>query len=133
MLEGHRIEKLHHDEGLAFTLADFVDGTDVGMIQGRRGTSLPAETFERMRVSGNIFRQELQGDEATKLRVPGLVNHAHAATAELFNNAVVRDGLADHAAGMLWVLSGQVNEAQGAKFQFSLPADGTHLEIGHPA
>ena len=32
------------------------------------------------------------------------------------------------------VLSGQVNEAPGGpKFQFSLPADGTHSEIGPPA
>ena len=60
----HPIQKFRHDEGLAFTLADFVDGTDVGMIQGRRGTSFPAEAFERLRVSGNILRQELQGNEA---------------------------------------------------------------------
>src|ERR1700719_2073518 len=96
MLQGHAVEKFHHDEGLALTLADFVDGTDVVMIQGRRGTSFPAETFERLRVSGNIFRQELQGDEATKLRVLGLVNHTHPTTAQLLDDAVVRDGLSDH-------------------------------------
>jgi hypothetical protein len=96
MLQGHAVKKFHHDEGLAFTLADFVDGTDVGMIQGRCGTSLPAEAFERPRVSGNICRQELQGDEATNLRVLGLVHDTHPTAAELLDNAVVRDGLADH-------------------------------------
>ena len=65
VLQRHHVQKFHHDEGLAFTLADFVDGTDVGMIQGRRCTSFPAEAFERLGVTGNIFRQELQGDEAT--------------------------------------------------------------------
>src|ERR1700704_1705516 len=95
MLQGHAVEKLHHDEGLAFTLADFVDGTDVGMIQGRRGTSFSAEPFERLWVSGNIFRKELQGDEATKLRVLGLVDDTHPAAAQLLDDAVVRDGLAD--------------------------------------
>jgi hypothetical protein len=65
VLQRHHVQKFHHDEGLAFTPADFVDGTNVGMIQGRCGTSFPAEAFERLRVSGNIFRQELQGDEAT--------------------------------------------------------------------
>src|SRR6202049_335831 len=96
MLQRHTVEKFHHDEGLAFTLADFVDGADVGMIQGRRGTSFPAEAFERLRVSGNIFRQELQGDEATKLRVLGLVDHAHPTAAKFLDDAVMRDGLADH-------------------------------------
>src|SRR6202049_1814139 len=96
MLQRHTVEKFHHDEGLAFTLADFVDGTDVGMIQGRRGTSFPAEAFERLRVSGNICRQELQGDAATKLCVVGLIHNTHAAATELLNNAVVRNGLADH-------------------------------------
>ena len=66
------------------------------MIQGRRGTSFPAETFERLRVSGNIFRQELQGDEATKLRVLGLVDDTHPTTAQLLDDAVVRNGVADH-------------------------------------
>src|ERR1700731_1812086 len=96
VLQRYAVEKLHHDEGLAFALADFVDGTDVGMIQSRRGTSFPAEAFERLRVSGNIFRQELQGDEATKLGVLGLVNHPHPPAAQLLDDAVVRDGLADH-------------------------------------
>src|ERR1700726_2213422 len=96
MLQRHAVEKLHHDEGLAFALADFVDGTDVGMIQSRRSTSLPAEAFERLRVSGNIFRQELEGDKATELRILGLIHNAHSPATELFDNAVVRNGLADH-------------------------------------
>jgi len=73
-----------------------MDGTDVGMIQGRCGTSFPAEALERLRAPSNLFRQELQGDEATKLGVLGLVHHAHPTAAELFDDAVVRDGLADH-------------------------------------
>ena len=53
------VQKLHHDERLAFLLADLVNRADVGVIQGRRGTSFPAEAFERLRVCGNTFRQEL--------------------------------------------------------------------------
>jgi hypothetical protein len=60
------------------------------------GLSFPAETFVRLRVSSNIFRQELQGDEATKLCILGLVHDTHPTTAQLLDDAVVRDGLADH-------------------------------------
>ena len=46
--------------------------------------------------AGNFIGQELQGDEAVQTSVLGLVHYAHAAAAELFDDAVVRDGLADH-------------------------------------
>ena len=45
-------------------------------------------------------------------RVLGLVDNAHPATAELLDDAVVRDGLADHAQ-MLWRTRRQVNEFGG--------------------
>ena len=39
--------------------------------------------------------KELQGHEAAKLSVLGLVDDTHAATAQLLDDAVVRNGLAD--------------------------------------
>src|SRR5215472_10426329 len=65
------------------------------MVQGRSSTRLPAKTFHCMRVLGQAFRQEFQGDEAAKLRILGLVHHTHPATAKLFDDAVMRDGLSD--------------------------------------
>jgi hypothetical protein len=50
---------------------------------------------------GNIFWQELQGDESTKLRILGLVYHSHAPAPELLDDAVVRNGLANHRGEML--------------------------------
>ena len=47
----------------------------------------------------NTFRQEFQRDEATKLGVLSLVNHTHAATAQLLDDAVVGDGLTDELGG----------------------------------
>ena len=51
--------------------------------------------------------------EAMQQRVFGLVDNTHPATAELLNDAVVRDGLADHEqelrAAMLGTLMEQVN------------------------
>jgi hypothetical protein len=48
---------------------------------------------------GQILRQELQRDEATKLGVLGLVNDTHTTSAEFLNNAVVGDCLVDEGLG----------------------------------
>ncbi|PYV74012.1 MAG: hypothetical protein DMG97_09805 [Acidobacteria bacterium] len=45
--------------------------------------------------------------------VLGLVNHTHPATAELLDDAVMRDGLADHADAMLGAPQWEVNESNG--------------------
>ena len=46
-----------------------------------------------MRVVGHLVRQEFQSYEAVELGVLGLVDHTHAATAQLFDDVVVGDGL----------------------------------------
>ena len=45
---------------------------------------------------GDVIRQKLQSDKASEFNVLGLVHHTHPTTAELLDNAIVRDGLADH-------------------------------------
>jgi hypothetical protein len=49
-----------------------------------------------VRIFGYVVGQELQGDETPELNILCFVNHTHPTTAELLNDAVVRDGLADH-------------------------------------
>jgi hypothetical protein len=49
-----------------------------------------------LRVAGDVFWQELDGDEAMQAGVLGLIDNAHAAASQLLDNPVVRDGLADH-------------------------------------
>ena len=46
-------------------------------------------------------RQKLQGDESPKLRILSFIDHAHPTATELLEDAVMRDGLTDHWAGML--------------------------------
>ena len=75
-------------------LAYFVNGADVGMVQCRGRASLTAETFEGLRVFGKVIRKEFQGNETSEFRVLGLINHTHAAAAQLLDNAVMRDQLA---------------------------------------
>jgi hypothetical protein len=79
-----------------FVLVNFVDGADVRVVQGRSGLGFALETGQRLRVFGDFIGQEFQGHEAAQLEVLSLIDHAHAATAELFDRSVVRDSLPDH-------------------------------------
>src|SRR3984893_10714528 len=77
-------------------LADLVDGADVRMVQGRSCTGFAPETLQSLRILRDIIGQELEGDKATKLGVLGFIDNTHAATAQLLDDAVMRDGLPDH-------------------------------------
>ena len=89
--------------GCRRAVANLVDGADVGMVQGGGGAGLTLEALERLRVLGYFVGQKLEGDKAAELDVLGFVDHTHPAAAELLDNAVVRDGLADHWSRMLRV------------------------------
>ena len=101
MLQGYAVQKFHGNERLLAVLADFVDGADVGMIESRGGACLAAEALQRLRVARHFVGQEFEGDEAAEVGVFGLVDDAHAAAAELVDDAVVRDGLADHSLSVI--------------------------------
>ena len=84
------------------------------MIQRGSGLGFALETAERLRITRNFVGQEFECDEAMEPLVFGLVDHSHPAATELFNDAVVRDGLANHGMGaMLGSVQGQVNERRG--------------------
>jgi hypothetical protein len=96
VLQRHTVQKLHGDECLLVLFANVVNRADVGMVQCGRGLGLALKAGECLWVTGNVFRQEFEGDESMKACVLGLVNHTHPAATQLLHNAVVRDGLADH-------------------------------------
>ncbi len=50
-------------------------------------------------ILGKLLRQELQGNIATQAGVFSLVDHTHPTTAELLQDFVVGNGLADHGVG----------------------------------
>ena len=71
---------------------------------------------------GNIFGQEFERDEATKLGVLSLVNDTRATATQPLDDAVVRDCLADHgggagtqkgAMGKVWSFVGSADNQQG--------------------
>jgi hypothetical protein len=73
-----------------------VDRADVRVLERGRGARLALEPLERLRVRGNVLGEELQGDLAPESQVLGAVNDAHAAAAELLDDPVTGDRLADH-------------------------------------
>jgi hypothetical protein len=64
VLQGHPVEELDGDEGVAVLLADVVNGADVGMIQRRGSLRLSPKTGERLGIVGHVIGQELERDEA---------------------------------------------------------------------
>ena len=72
MLERDTLEKFHGEEALPLVLANFVDGTDIAMVQGG-GPRLAAERFESLPVSGSFIGQEFHRHKSTELSVLGLV------------------------------------------------------------
>jgi hypothetical protein len=70
------------------------------MIQRGGSLCFALETRESLRIARHILWQKFQRDEAAKARILGLVDDTHSATAEFFDDAVVRDSLADGETGV---------------------------------
>src|SRR5215472_3802307 len=96
MLERLPFEILHDDEGLAFMLADLVNRADVRVVERRGGAAFALKAFECLRVRGNAVGQELEDDVPAELCVFSLVDYTHPSAAELFEDTVMQNGLADH-------------------------------------
>jgi hypothetical protein len=67
------------------------------MVQRGSGARLAPKTFQSLRILRHCLGQKFQRNETAKLGVFGFVHNAHAAATKFFDDAVVRDGLADHA------------------------------------
>ena len=121
MLERHPFQIFHDDERMCALVVNFVDGTDVGMIEGRSRFGFPLKTGKHLGIVPHFVRQEFDGNETAEFEVLGLVNDTHPATAEFFDDAVMRDGLPNHWAEILSLVLRQVNEGEevgcGAKCQ----------------
>ena len=75
---------------------DVVNRADVDVIDRRGRARLLKEASLRVGVAHELRREELERHEAAKPEVLGLVDHTHPASADLGDDAIVRDGLADH-------------------------------------
>jgi len=100
MLESLTVEKFHGDERFSIFVANVIDGADAGVVQGGGGLRFPLETCQRLRIVSHFIGKEFQGNKTVQARVFGFVHDTHAAPAELLDNAVMRDGLADERLGL---------------------------------
>ncbi len=95
VLERGAAQVLHGDERLAPVRADVVHGADAGMVQGGGRLGLPLESLQGLRIGDELFGKELESDGPAKARVLGFVDNAHAAAAQLAQDAVVRKRFAN--------------------------------------
>src|SRR5438105_3935263 len=95
--QSRAIQILHRDKALVLRLADFVNHADVGMIEAGGGPRFPAEPFQHRGVFCDQLGQEFESHHPAQLNVLGLVHNAHTPAAQLLDDAIVRNGLADHA------------------------------------
>ena len=82
------------------------------MVQRRSGSGLPPKALQRLRIARQIVGQKFERDKPVQLRVLGLVNHAHPATAELLDDAVVRNFWPITGANLTW---GEMGKSTRAK------------------
>src|SRR5437899_492900 len=94
MLQSLAIQELHRNKSLAILLPDVVDRANIRMIQRGCGLRLALETSQGLSVSGNLLRQKLESDETMESGVFGFVDNTHPTTAQLLQDAIVRNGLA---------------------------------------
>src|SRR5262249_35254260 len=89
-------EILHDNERLGRIAIDFVNRTNVRMIERRGGAGLTQESFENLCVGGNRRREELQSHKTAEFRILRLVDNTHAAGAQPLDNTIAGDLTSDH-------------------------------------
>src|ERR1700730_6733660 len=96
MPECDAIQKRHHAERLPILLVDFMNCSDICMVQSRSGLCFTAKAAQDLSISGHFVGQKLQRNKAIEFGVLGFEYYAHPAGAQLLDDAIVQDGLADH-------------------------------------
>jgi len=65
VFESLSFQQLHHDEGLALELVNFVDRTNVGVIEAGGSPRFALESLQRLRIPHQFRWQEFQSDAST--------------------------------------------------------------------
>ena len=86
-------DELHGEVGYAVVLGEAVHGDDVRVLKPRRGTGLALEPEALVGRPERLRREELQRHVAAERDLLGLVDDAHAAAAQLAEDAIVAEPL----------------------------------------
>ena len=90
MAQVHAVHKFHEQVIKSARLAEVVNGDDVRMVQRRQRLRLACEALGKLRIAHPLGREQFQRDEAVQAFLTCLVNHAHAAAAEAFEDFELR-------------------------------------------
>jgi hypothetical protein len=85
------LDELHRVIQDVAVLADLEDGHDIGVMEPGRGAGLVAEPLQGLGVAARAGREDLQGHLSAQRDLLGLVDHPHAAAADLAEDAEVAD------------------------------------------
>ena len=97
LADGPAVDVFHGDEQDAVDFVDVVDLGDGRMGDGRGRPGLEEETAPSLGIGDEAGRDRLEGHQAVEAGVPGPVDDAHAALAELGFDPVVLESCPDHA------------------------------------
>ena len=75
--------------------AEFVKCDDVCVIQFGQRPGFPGKALGEAGSGSSLRRQDLQGDDAVEVRLPRLVNGAHATLADEFQDCELRKVLGE--------------------------------------
>lgn len=89
-LEGFAFDELQHNERHALVFAERVDRADVGMIEPRGRLRFADKPLHAMGVAGKFRRYELERHMSTESRFQRLIDHTHAAAAQLGDDLIAR-------------------------------------------
>ena len=103
LVEAAAVDELQREEGQAVVLADLVDLHDVRVLQAGDGLGLGPEAGQLLGAGVVAGQDHLQGDDAVERELPGLVDDAHAAAAQLAQDFVAghKDGGPDSGGGQV--------------------------------
>ena len=82
----HAIDELHQEEKQVAAAAEFVERDDSRVVEFRQCAGLAGKTFGKRGIAGDGGGQDFQGDDPVEFGLPRLVNRAHAAAANEFED-----------------------------------------------
>ena len=95
-MESLAIHEFHHHIGDLVLHQKGVQGRQVGVVQLRLCARFSAKTLQQHGIPGEFGAEGLDCHHAVKVHVDGLVNYAHAAGANLFDDPVIPDLFSHH-------------------------------------
>ena len=102
ILQRRALQILHDDERPTVLLADVVDGADVRVVQRRGRLRFAREPAQGLGIASTSSSEtNLSATGRLQPRIFGFVDDAHAAAAELLDDAVVRERLTNQ-----WIAAG---------------------------